>query len=1051
MCTTTKAGAGFPELRKVGKNRAGVSTIFVVGILTLGIGLLPSDSRAQVLRVPAEVSNLATRTKLVTGSFCMQDLPAGSVRPLAESQSTGRGVWWHVKIKLTGGASLTKRPRAFLYSEEPPDKGFPGPCKDDMGSGIRTLLAGYLNSIDIDAWYLPESNGKAASWWFPSEHPGRSSFRAELGGVVAGFDSLYGGNLDARKRLVWIFNRGELLFGEGARSGKLDLEMVDVALKDARVQIDGGYELPPTTLVAESRSGPSHPDGGHVVFGMDVQSGALSLRRGRLYSKAPLALKSGELSIGGATISVRSGSIGALSLTGHGGPDPLTDPPSEVSLDNLKFSSGALFHAKPRLSAAPEGDVIVARISGSSDQGRDAALVSSVVVEGLALSSGSLRLGGTEEAPELAGPGSLKVERLTTESVVGARLTLDSPDLPLLRAGLGEFEGQALHLDANGPKSALMLGGDLAVAKATLGGIAIAAASGLKAILQIDTPAVGDWRAHFDYTGAPASGKWDWRSKEGVVVEGALDKLELHGFVDLAREGWCVTVEPSGLLIEASLLVSREAFLLGAAPVFSAGARVDLGSERGFTVSATGATGACEMGLGAVVLNNAHLVFSDPSNSFIISAPVSLSADTRVRFDLSTGEVGLLQSHVTVAGLTAQSADPAAPTEFAGLKVVAASLSLGSLELDVQAGQGQVRLRGLELSAQHLEHTGDPYLAMDLRSSLELPLVEAEVGRDATGSLRLGAARARGLSVLATNATFRSRDGFEATGRAIEFSAAAVGEDFVQDGRLKITDGDVALNVKDDSGQFGVRTALEVFDTTFSGQRDRLSGAGRLVLQNVELNYHGGFPVNGKCDSPGNRWKIRANAGFGRIELQSQFQDSSLVGNGQVSDASFSVREDGYSQCEFDEEQSIKDEKKIIFDYPCGLRCSGFPPHCDVDWCRAEKTIGYEIPFSIHWVASLSKLDVSGRIGSTNIAIRGKDGISFCSYDYHLNPPLIVASYAPGVRRDPHLPIVSDIVHEALKGVATVFESALAETLGLSASGATFLNQSLGLRSPFCG
>ncbi len=920
-----------------------------------------------------------------------------------------------------------------------------------MGSGIKTLLAGYLNSIDIDAWYLPESNGKAASWWFPSDHPGRSSFRAELGGVVAGFGSLYGGSLDARKRLVWISNRGEILFGEGARSGKLDLEMVDVALKNARVQIEGGYELPATTLVAESKSGPSHPDGGHVVFGMDVQNGALSLRRGRLYSKAPLALEAGELSIGGATLNVRSGSIGALSLTGQGGPDPLVEPPAGVSLDNLRLSSGAIAHARPRLSAAPDGDVIVARISGSSDQNRDAALVSSVVVEGLSFASRSLRLGGTESEPELAGPGSLKILRLTTDAVVGASLTLDSPDLPLLRAGLGEFESHELHLEANGPKDALMVDGDLAVAKATLAGVAIAAASGLKAILQIDTPAVGDWRAHFDYSGAPVSGRWDWRSKEGVVVEGALDNLELHGFVDMTKEGWGVTVEPGGLLIEASLLVSREAFLLGAAPVFSAGARVNFGSEQGFTVNATGATGACEMGLGAVVLNNAHLAFSDPSNSFIITAPISLSADTRVRFDFATGAVGLLQSHVTVAGLAAQSADPAAPTEFGGLKLVAASLSLDSLELDVQAGQGQVRLRGLELAAQHLEHTGDPYVAMDLSSGLKLPLVEAEVGRDAAGSLRLEAARAKGLSVLATNATFRSRDGFEATGRAIEFSAAAMGEGFVQDGRLKIADGEVALNVKDDKGQLGVRTALEVFDTTFSGLRDRLSGAGRLVLQNVDLNYHGGFPVNGKCDSPGNRWKIRANAGFGRIELQSQFQDSSIVGNGQVSDASFSVREDGYSQCEFDEEHSIKDEKKIIFDYPCGLSCKGFPPRCDVDWCRAEKTIGYEIPFSIHWVASLSKLDVSGRIGTTSIAIRGKDGVSFCSSDYHLNPPLILASYAPGVRRDPHLPIVSDIVHEALKGVATVFESALAETLGLSASGATFLNQSLGLRSPFCG
>jgi hypothetical protein len=1025
-------------IRRAG--RRSLKTAGVVVAFLAGAARLPTPAIA-ARAMPATVSDLATRTKLITGSFCLANLPRGSVRPLPESQSDGDGVWWHVKIEMTGRASVRgAKPRAFIYSEEPTGDGGLVECRDTMGGNVRTLLAGNLNSLEVDAWYMPESAGKPARWQFPYDPAAKPSFDAELGGVVASFDTLYGGSLDPKGRLVWMRNSSRTLFRKEGRSGTFDLEMVDIELRSPRVRFEDGYELPPTTLVAESKNDARHPDKGHVTFRMNVADAALTFRKGELYSKGRIPLRPGKLELDGAMFAIHSGSVGRLSLLGRDGADP------EVVFQDVALMADSVTHSEPRVSAVPQGVVSIARAAGHTGQARDQATAAGIVLEELALAASSIRAGGTATAPGLAGSGTIQIKRLAQDTLTDARLKLDAPVLPELGRALGELESQELNLSATGPKKAPLLNGDLAVGKARLGGLALAAAAGLKALFAIETLPDRSWRANFDSSGLPSQGHWEWREPGGglVLVDGAIDRLELHGHVDLLDSGWSVTVRPGGLDLGASGQVARKEVFLGTTPRFAAGAKIGLKSETGFTVSAAGASGSCDMASGVIVLDNARLAFQDPTRRFTLDTPMTMSADTTWRYDFATGTVGLVRGHASITRFGASAPDPKTPVELGDLKLLAPSLHAQSLDLEALAGVGTVKLVGLAFTAGRVEHTGDPYLSLDLSTGLELPLVEASLAQDARGALQLVSARAENLALTAQNAVFRSKDGFEVGGRTAQLEARAIGTGFVEDAHLRIDDGSVLLQLKDGSGQFGVKTAVESFDTTLSGTKGHVAGSGHLILRNVDASYRGSFAVDPRCTAPGDRWKLKVHAALGRIDLHAQFQDSSVVGSGQVANARFAIEDDGPSECNFDEEHSIKDEKKIIFDYPCGIDWSG------IKMCRAEKTIGYEIPFSIHWVASLSKLNVSGRIGVTDVSIRGRDGIQFCTDDYHLDPPLILASYAPGIRRDPHLPIVSDIVHEALKAVATSFESSFANVLGFSASGATFIKDVLGLRAPIC-
>ena len=93
-------------------------------------------------------------------------------------------------------------------------------------------------------------------------------------------------------------------------------------------------------------------------------------------------------------------------------------------------------------------------------------------------------------------------------------------------------------------------------------------------------------------------------------------------------------------------------------------------------------------------------------------------------------------------------------------------------------------------------------------------------------------------------------------------------------------------------------------------------------------------------------------------------------------------------------------------------------------------------------MAELHQLQVSASIQNASLSARGDGAIRVCLNRLALNPPLIVANYHPNVREGG---FIQNAVRDLIRGVATLFESSVASTIGTTAALQTHLAAALAL------
>lgn len=989
-------------------------TFGTIAALVLGLWYV---AEANSLVSGGDVRTLTIAKQLDIGSFCLANLPPGSIEVL-DSQISANRTWFHVRVRLPRGYG--GRARAYVFDRPPQTDGKLMACSDPQ-PGAKTILSGALNSATIDAYYSFPTGNQPAAWQVEKD-----GLRAELGKVSARFGKLFGGEFDPARRLLWISNTNRLYFADAGttREGTIRMQATDVSLKGAEVRL--GADYPPVTLDLKAVSDVARADKGHVAFDLDVQTGGIALAGGMLFADM-VTFPAGNLQASYGDVTVDSAVARRVALLG-------TEEGVELTVSGVEAKVAALKHTLfPVASAIPASAVAIRSLTGPIAGSNEAAVLGEPTFAGLTIADARISVGDPAEGTELKGDGQIKIASLSA-AAMDAEVSLPAPSIDALDFAAGANGVENLKLGISGLKSNPKLDADAVLKRFAAGRMQwnAAAAERLPVSMKSGTFAAGTLRLPFDIDLKARAGRAEFRLPDGkLVLDGSVDKFAARGvltFSSQSGEKVALTVFPGSFAVKLDGQVAHEPLLFGERPTFKAGVTLGLSSPGGFDVAPGKARGTVVANVGAVVVNNGNLAFTDPKSGMRIGVPLQTSADTSLGIDLATLGVSLHTGRIDIQGLSAERPD-GGTSELAGLKIVAPKLTIERLQVEAREGDARVMLKGATFEATHLEHSGDPFFAADLTAPLRIESIEARLG-DTRESLTLVDGSVAGTTLATAKTQFRSRDGVRLEGASAGLEIRRLTMSSI-DATIGIQDGTVRVDTRSDDAAMAIRTHFDVFGIDVIGQKDALDGTGVLKLNDLSIAVRSRLDV-GDCPRD-KQWKIKTSVELGRVDLDLQMKQSQLHGELVVADGKFNARNDGYSRCEFDKTHLLVKRQGFDLPYPCFRGLKAYT-------CKRFVTVVPELKAHIHWVAELHDLQVSGRIDNTRISLRGDRGVRVCPGKIALAPPLVVANYHPNIKKGG---VVENLLRDVIRTVATAFESTIVSLFGTGISAASYLRNSL--------
>jgi len=965
------------------------------------------------------VDELTMAKELNLGTFCLTNVPSGSIKVLGTFVDTDR-TWYRLGINVAGGAQ--GRARAFLF-DKPLSRGAGFTSCASPGANVRTVLSGALNSASIQAYYSFATATQSAAWQVE-----KGELKAELGKVSAQFGTLFGGKVDPAQRLLWVNNPKKLLFANGGatKEGVIRIEMTDITLQGAKLMLAENYS--PLTLDLKAISDVDREDKGHVSFDMDVLTGGIQLARGTLFAEG-VTLPSGTIHASYGQVVVQSGGAQRVSLHGR-------ESSVQLELSRIDAQIGEIRHTLfPVTTVVPLKGVTLKGISGKVMPSTDLALLTEPSFVGMSAPAVQIALGEHSERRALSGQAVLKVAALD-DQVIEAELSLNAPVVRATDFVVGENGIDQLQLAIKGPRENSQISGHAIVSRLRAGSLrwsspesgqrlAVSMSGGIHSALGVQLP--------FSLDLPTRSGSAHFALPDGrVALEGKLDRFKARGFlaIDLGQDVPVarLVVAPDSFSLGMSGQVIHEPLLFGAVPTLAAGMSLKMTAPGGFEVTSGRATGKVLVGVGAVIVNNSELAFADGTSGMRIGVPLRTSADTALGLDLHTMDVSFEAGTLEVEQLTAQSAGPQT-VSIAGMQIASPRLSIDRLRVAATAGQARVEMRGMAFEATQVIHAADPYVTAELTQPLRIATAEAVLG-SVRQSLRLVDGSLSDMTLHSTRTVFRSGDGLDVQGNSALIEVRKVSMNDI-DASIAIADGEVQLDSKGSSSSTRLRTHFDGFLLDAQGTKGALNGQASLKLSDLSLGVKSRVRA-GDCAEE-QQWKIRSSVELGRVHVDMSMRDSKLHGELVVPSGRFNARNDGYSRCEFNKTHILVEEQRGRFEYPCFRGIKWYT-------CDGWTIIVPEVKAVIRWVAELHDLQVSGRIADTRISVRGERGLRVCPGRIDLNPPLVVANYHPNFKEGGFL---QNLVRDLIRGMASVFESVIVNLVGTSVSAATHLRSAL--------
>jgi len=998
---------------RFGNRRAtrALSLLAVVVLAASGISSVQSQQSTSV------ANTLALAKQLDIGSFCLTNLPSGSVKVLDSVLQANR-TWFHVKIDLNGGPASGAR--AYIFDRPPASVGELVVCSASV-PGTRTVLAGTINRATIEAYYSFPTDTQAAAWIVEKD-----GLHAELGKVTARFGALFGGQFDPAQRLLWINNPSRLHFANagGTKNGTIRMEATDVSLKGARLQLGADYPTMTADLRAVSDSG--RADKGHVSFDLDVQTGGITLADGMLFAN-DVAIPAGTLHTSYVEATIDGANARSVALMGSLDGVNLVASDIDAKLSTLKHTQF------PLTNAVPVKNVTLKTLSGAVAPSTDVALLGDPDFQGLRVPEADIAIGSGEDGRVLRGRGQIKVASLSPQAIDG-EVSIPSPSMDAMDFIVGANGMERLKLAISGNKADPTIDGSAVVRRLSAGQMQWTGANAerLPISLRGKPGSALELNIPFDIDLKSSAGRLEFRLPDGrLTLDGRTDAFKARGVLtlsDQAVEKVKLAVAPNSLSIRVSGQAAHEPLLFGGTPTFSAGVNLAIAAPGGFVVTPAGATGKVAANVGVLVVSDGSLAFSNKATGMRVAVPLRTSADTQLGIDLSNMGVSFESGTVDVQHLTAESVDGAV-SELGGLAITAPKVSIDRLTVSAADGNAQVAMSGLSFDASHIEHAQDPYFSADLTAPLVIQSASSRLG-SVRDSMRIVDGSLVGMTLGTAHTTFRSHDGASLQGASASVDVRRLADDYI-DASIGIADGDLRLDTKDSTSTTAVRTHFDRFAIQVAGQKGALDGTGALRLTDLSVSTHTRLAI---ADCPEKQqWKIRASVELGRVDLNLQMKKSELQGELKVANGKFNARNDGYSRCEFDKTQILVEEKRAKYEYPCFRHWKWYS-------CDGWTILVPEVKAVIHWVAELHDLQVSGRIDDTRVSLRGERGLRVCPGKITLNPPLIVANYHPNFKEGG---FVQNLVRDLIRTVASAFESTIANLIGTGASATTYLRNAV--------
>jgi hypothetical protein len=992
---------------------AGVVLCVAAGVLSV-----PVHNSARGQAGGADVAALQKASQIDIGVFCLKNIPAGSIRVI--STDFDNRIWWNVKIKVPSGGG--RGARAFIFDKPLPVSQKFQVCSENT-VGVSTILAGDLNSAEITARFAPATDTLPPVWQVEA-----NNLNAELGKVTANLDKLYGATLDTQRRLLWVKNPSQLFFTRTntQREGTLRVETTDVYLRGVRLQLGSGF--PEVVADFNAVADPSRDDLGHVKFDIDVANAGIQFVSGEFFSKN-ISLPLGRLSFGYAFAELKSGTIQRAALTSGDGRVYLT-------LSGLSLNATELSHTEfPRISVLPGNSIQIKGIKGLIGLSHEAAVLLAPTVLGATTDGATVRILDGQGKVAAQGMGGIEVRSLDVQSADGD-VRIAEPAIAALSPIWGTDGVTRLRLSMLGNKDKPNISGDALMKRLAAGALTIdSAGRPFKALIRDGARIEEGMSLPFKISASTPE------EHASIAVPGDIGHVVLDGQVAEFAAGGVLTiagvdlgdstlrVDPGSFKLQVTGQVAHEPLLFGSVPVFQAGVSLTLSSPGGFVVATSGAKGSVDASTGILILNNASLGFRDPTRPLQISIPIRTSVDTVLAIDLSNLGVTFKEGTVDVSGIKAN-ATSAQPIDVAGIALTSPMVSIDHLRLVAKEGAAAVSATNLSFAASSLEHAGDPYWQAELSQPLTIPTMTAEV-TESRGAMLLQHALLTNLQLGASRASFRSRDGVSVAGTNATIKLDKITENAIQ-GSVAIADGHVALDTRSADSSTSASTAFQNFKVNLDGIKSDLAGDGQIHLSDLSATVHTRLNV-GDC-SEADRWKIEAGISLGSVDLALKMKNSALTGEAKIDSGHFSAKNDGYSRCEFDKHSVLVKEQSAYFKYPC---VKNWHP----DMCDGNTIIVPEIAATIHWIAELHELQVSGRMDNVRVSMRGAKGVRVCPGTINLNPPLIVANYHPNFNDDGG--VIGRAIRDLIRTIASTFESALANIIGSDVSVLSYLRSAL--------
>lgn len=905
--------------------------------------------------IDPEVISLSTVEMFDFGAFCISDIAAGQITRVGPPRITPEGQWREFTITVKKDAP--KKPRLYLFRDLRKTPGSYTECRATLPQGVTRIIQGTVRFGTLNFRMLVRPTGdRAVALQIEDDQ-----LDLNLVGISSNFNPLYGGSVVPDGNELRITNVGEFeanqkLIGEpsdNVLSGVLRVGSTQLRLTGADVLLPGSSN--PLDVNFSTTKG--------VALDVAVPSGSLTLHKGT-FTSGRISFPKTPLRFAGVATEDAVGTIARISLTGQEGrSEPLAE------MHQLSLTATAVVHdASPYAHVTPSGPVTVGKLAGLLSAERATAAIPLPAAIDVKATRAALRMGGSPESPGITGSGDLQISRIDATSIDGVA-AISEPVFAHRVVPLSDVEVRTARIEVHGAKETATISGTADLSRARLSTLDLRDTTQVVSTFQGNL-GPGEIAIPFRVDTAAPTGRWAITDPTGatITLEGTLKRLAITGtlYVAPALEDSRVEVTPGSLTLSVAGSAVRRSLVFGVpAERTEISAALEVTSPAGFVVRRAGATGSVHVTTDVLLAHDPQLVFDAPDGSaFEIQAPVRFDTGATVGIDLATVDVSLVRGRAALQQIGARSITNA-PARIADMELTAASLTLASLALSFDNGRGTVRGTGLEFAAAGIRHLEDPIWELDAPNP-RIPSFEASLGNVMTGIV-VEDARVFDIRFTAANGRYESKDGFVVNGQAVTISADELTEEAITNGLIAVGSGSVELHFANPTGDSTGSTTFSDFRVTATGTKERLSGTGSIVLDDLRVSHT--FPII--TDECQDRVRLRANAGLGRLAVNVQLLDSALTGAARGGRLGVAVKETGHDSCEFRKKYSV-DVVKTVSRSVCWFDL--FDKICDL----VTEHIKVRVDVPVLWRVKIHNVHIPAEAESFAIQLHSADGVGVC-------------------------------------------------------------------------